>query len=332
MKIGPGEPAPFGVAIDADGANVAVYSRDAEKIEFCLFDPAGGEIARVELPARTGDVRHGFVPGVQKGALYGLRVHGAFAPERGQRFDPSKLLADPYAFALDRPYKLHGSMFERGVDSGAFAPRCIAGAETSAGPAGFARIPWAQTIIYELNLRGFTRLHPDIPAPDRGTFAGLAHPKAIDHLARLGVTSVEIMPAHAFVDERHLPPLGLSNAWGYNPVVLGAPDPRLAPGGWRDVRQATDALHAAGLEAILDVVLNHSGESDELGPTLSMRGLDNATYYRLLPGDAARYVNDMGCGNCLALDREPMIALAIESLRRWMILGGFDGFRFDLAP
>ena len=332
MNVGAGEPAPLGVSIHAEGANVAVYSREAERIEFCLFDEAGDrEIARLELPARTGDVRHGFVPGVKAGARYGLRAHGPFAPERGLRFDASKLLADPYAFALDRPFKLHRSMFERGVDSAAFAPRGVAGLDSPSGEPGRARIPWAQTILYELNVRGFTRLHPDVPATERGTFAGLAHPEAIDHLAGLGVTSVEIMPAHAFVDERHLPALGLANAWGYNPIVLGAPDPRLAPGGWREVRRATDALHAAGLEAILDVVYNHSGESDEFGPTLSMRGLDNAAYYRLVPGDLARYVNDMGTGNCLALDREPMLTLAIESLRRWMILGGFDGFRFDLG-
>jgi glycogen operon protein len=331
MNAGAGEPTPLGVAIGPEGANVAVYSAHAEAIEFCLFGEAGdAEIARVRLPARSGDIHHGFIPGVKAGALYGLRAYGAFAPEDGQRFDPAKLLADPYAFALDRPFKLNGAMFERAADSAAFMPKCVAGAPSSAAR-GRLNIPWGQTILYELNLRGFTRLHPDVPEAQRGTFAGLAHPKVIDHLVRLGVTSVEIMPAHAFVDERHLPPLGLANAWGYNPIVLGAPDPRLAPGGWREVRQTTDALHAAGLEAILDVVLNHSGESDEFGPTLSMRGLDNAAYYRLLPGDPAHYVNDTGCGNCLALDREPMLRLSIESLRRWMIIGGFDGFRFDLA-
>jgi glycogen operon protein len=322
----------LGVTIGADGANVAVYSTQAEAIDFCLFDESGDkELARIALPARTGDIRHGFIPGVKGGARYGLRAHGEFAPERGRRYDPSKLLADPYAFALDRAFKLHSSMFERGADSAAFSPKCVAGAEAPGGEPARQSIPWSRTIIYELNLRGFTRLHPDVPEAQRGTFAGLAHPSAVGHLVKLGVTSVEIMPAHAFVDERHLPPLGLENAWGYNPIVLGAPDPRLAPGGWREVRQATDALHAAGLEAILDVVLNHSGESDEFGPTLSMRGLDNATYFRLIPGDQARYINDMGCGNCLALDREPMLSLSIESLRRWVVLGGFDGFRFDLA-
>ncbi len=178
---------------------------------------------------------------------------------------------------------------------------------------------------------GLTRLREDPPPEARGTFAGLAHPATIEHFQRLGVTTIEMMPADAFVDERHLPPLGLSNAWGYNPVVLGAPDPRLAPGGWAEVRAATDALHAAGLEVVLDIVLNHNGESDELGPTLSFRGLDNATYFRLLPDDPGRYVNDAGCGNCLALDRPPVVAMALAALSRWMTLGGFDGFRFDLA-
>jgi glycogen debranching enzyme GlgX/4-alpha-glucanotransferase len=329
---GAGAPEPLGVTLEADGVNVAVYSANALGIDFCLFDAAGErETARFALPARTGAVFHGFLSGVRAGALYGLRARGDFAPTRGQKFDPSKLLADPYAFALDRPFKLNRAMFEAGADSAAIAPKCVVGVEAPAGGPGAERVSWAETILYEVNLRGFTRLHPEVPEAQRGTFAGLGHPAPIEHLARLGVTSVEIMPAHAFVDERHLPPLGLANAWGYNPIVLGAPDPRLAPGGWREVRTTTDALHAAGLEAILDVVLNHSGESDEFGPTLSMRGLDNASYYRLMPGDPARYVNDTGCGNCLALDREPMLRLSIESLRRWMILGGFDGFRFDLA-
>ena len=331
MRSGPGAPEPLGVTLTEEGINVAVFSAHASAIHFCLFDESGDhEIARIALEGRTGDVFHGSVAGVVAGARYGFRADGPFAPEQGHRFDVAKLLADPYAALIDRPYKLHASMFERGADSGAFAPKAIVAALEPAEP-GRQRAPWAQTILYELNLRAFTRLDPDIPEPLRGTFAGLAHPKAIAHLAGLGITSVEIMPADAFVDERHLPPLGLTNAWGYNPVFLGAPDPRLAPGGWAEVRQATDALHAAGLEVILDVVLNHSGESDELGPTLSLRGLDNAAYYRLMPGDPAHYINDMGCGNCTALDRPAVIAMATHALRRWMVQGGVDGFRFDLA-
>ena len=214
--------------------------------------------------------------------------------------------------------------------AGLFTPKAIAGAPP-AGEPGFKRIAPEALVIYELNLRGFSRLNPAIPEAQRGTFAGLAHPASMTHLSALGVTAVEIMPADVFVDERHLPPLGLSNAWGYNAVVFGAPDPRLAPGGWAEVRAATDALHAAGMEAILDVVFNHDGESDQFGPTLSFRGLDNAAWFRLDPRDPAAYINDTGTGNCLALDRPLVIDMAIGALRRWMVHGGFDGFRFDLA-
>ena len=199
------------------------------------------------------------------------------------------------------------------------------------GEPGHKRIAPEALIIYELNLRGFSRLNPAVPEAVRGTFAGLAHPASIAHLAALGVTAVEIMPADTFVDDRHMPPLGLSDAWGYNAVVFGSPDPRLAPGGWEEVRAATDALHAAGMEAILDVVFNHNGESDELGPTLSLRGLDNEAWFRLDPRNPALYINDAGTGNCLALDRPLVIEMAIGALRRWMVHGGFDGFRFDLG-
>jgi glycogen debranching enzyme GlgX/4-alpha-glucanotransferase len=332
VKSGPGAPEPLGVSLTEEGINIAVFSAHASAIYCCLFDEKGeNETARIALEGKTGDIFHGSIEGIVAGARYGLRADGLFEPTRGHRFDLSKLLADPHAASIDRPYKLHPSMFERGADSGAFAPKSIVTALIPAEP-GRQRIPWASTVLYELNLRGFTRLDPGVPENLRGTFAGLAQPKAIAHLVGLGVTSVEIMPADAFVDERHLPPLGLTNAWGYNPAFLGAPDPRLAPGGWAEVRRATDALHDAGLEVILDIVLNHSGESDELGPTLSLRGLDNASYYRLAPGDPAHYVNDMGCGNCIALDRPAVMAMAIDALRRWMVQGGIDGFRFDLAP
>src|SRR5579871_2707149 len=230
----------------------------------------------------------------------------------------------------DRAFRLHPSMFKFGDDSGPFVPKAIAGAPP-AGEPGFRRVAADALIIYELNLRGFSRLNQAVPEAARGTFAGLADPASIAHLKSLGVTAVEIMPADTFVDERHLPPLGLSNAWGYNSVVFGSPDPRLAPGGWGEVRAATDVLHAAGMEAILDVVFNHDGESDQFGPTVSFRGLDNAAWFRLDPHDPAAYVNDTGTGNCLALDRPLVIDMAIGALRRWMIHGGFDGFRFDLA-
>jgi glycogen debranching enzyme GlgX/4-alpha-glucanotransferase len=322
---------PLGIVPTPSGADFAVSSANSSAVYLCLYDAAGElETDRVRLTRGDDGVHRGQVAGLRAGARYGLRVDGPFEPSRGHRFDVSKLLADPYAAAIDRPYRLHLSMFAHGADSGPFAPKCIVSTPPEGEP-GRLRIEWDRTILYELNVRGFTRLRRDIPESARGRFAALAQPAVIAHLTALGVTSVEIMPADAFVDERHLPPLGLANAWGYNPVILGAPDPRLAPDGWAEVRAATDALHAAGMEAILDIVLNHNGESDEFGPTLSFRGLDNAAYFRLIPGDLSRYINDMGTGNCLALDRPVVVNMALAALRRWMTWGGIDGFRFDLA-
>jgi glycogen debranching enzyme GlgX/4-alpha-glucanotransferase len=323
-------PAGLGVAVAAKGLEAALVLPNAESAWLCLYD-GDREVLRAPMARDAHGVLRGFATGFGAEARYGFRVAGSYDPARGARFDPSKLLADPYAWRFDRPFRLHPSMFAFGDDSGPFAPKAIAGAPP-AGEPGYKRVAPEALVIYELNLRGFSRLNPAIPEAARGTFAGLAHPTSIAHLTGLGVTAVEIMPADPFVDERHLPPLGLANAWGYNSVVFGAPDPRLAPGGWAEVRAATDALHAAGMEAILDVVFNHDGESDQFGPTLSFRGLDNAAWFRLDPRDPATYINDAGTGNCLALDRPLVIDMAIGALRRWMIHGGFDGFRFDLAP
>lgn len=335
-----GRPEPLGVTPAADGVNVAVFSAHAEAIEFCLFDAAGDtELARLWLPGRTGDVFHGHFAGVAPGARYGLRAHGPWRPADGHLFNPAKLLLDPYATAIDRHPALHPTLFDPPsgdrrdpADSAAFMPKGIVPAAASGGPWP-ARSPfdWDRAVLYELHVRGFTMRHPAIPAAQRGTFAGLGHPAAIDHLRRLGVTAVELMPCAAWLDERHLPPLGLSNYWGYNPVALLAPDPRLAPGGWPEVRAAVAALQQAGIAVLLDVVLNHTGEGDHLGPTVSLRGLDNATYYRLLPNDPSRLVNDAGCGNTLALDRAPVLRLAMDALRIWATQAGIDGFRFDLA-
>jgi glycogen debranching enzyme GlgX/4-alpha-glucanotransferase len=324
-----GLPAGLGVVVAAKGLEATLVLPNAESASLCLYD-GDREIFRAAMARDADGVLRGLAPGFGAGARYGFRVAGPYDPTRGARFDASKLLADPYAWRFDRPFRLHPSMFKFGDDSGPFAPKAIAGAPP-AGEPGFKRVAAEALVIYELNLRGFSRLNPAIPEAQRGTFAGLTHPASIAHLAGLGVTAVEIMPADAFVDERHLPALGLTNAWGYNAVVFGAPDPRLAPGGWADVRATTDALHAAGMEAILDVVFNHDGESDQFGPTLSFRGLDNAAWFRLDPRDPAAYVNDTGTGNCLALDRPLVVGMAIGALRRWMIHGGFDGFRFDLA-
>jgi glycogen operon protein len=319
----------LGVVVTPRGLEAALDLPNAEGVSLCLFD-GEREVSCFAMARGDDGIFRGVAPGFAAGARYGFRVQGPFDPARGHRFDAAKLVADPYAFAFDRAFRLHPSMFRLGEDSGPHAPKAIAGAPPSAEP-GRKRIAPEALVVYELNLRGFSRLNPKVPETARGTFAGLAHPASIAHLSGLGVTAVEIMPADAFVDERHLPPLSLANAWGYNPVVFGAPDPRLAPGGWAEVRAATDALHDGGMEAILDVVFNHNGESDQFGPTLSFRGLDNAAFFRLEPSDPAQYVNDAGTGNCLALDRPLVVAMAIGALRRWMVYGGIDGFRFDLA-
>lgn len=341
FALAAGSPQPLGVTPTATGVNVAVFSANGTRVEFCLFDEEGNrEIARIALPERSGDIHHGHIAGVHIGARYGLRVHGPYEPARGHRFNPNKLLIDPHASLLDRPFTLHRTMFgfRAGeghasfdtADSAPFMPKCIVAPAPAVHDRPRPDVPWLRTILYELNVRGFTKLHPDVAEPIRGRFAGLGDAAAVSHLKSLGITSVELLPAMAWIDERHLPPLGLTNAWGYNPVLFGAPEPRLAPGGWDEVRSAIASLHDAGLEVILDVVLNHSGESDELGPTISFRGLDNAAYYRLDPADPARYINDMGCGNCLALDRPHVVQLSMDGLRQWA-RAGIDGFRFDLA-
>ena len=256
-------PPALGPRLTPGGAEFAVYSGHAEAVFVCLFDETGArETSRVKLSPDGAGVHRGVLAGVKAGQRYGLRVAGPFRPEQGHRFDVSKLLADPHALAFDRPFALHPSMFAFGEDSGPHAPKSVLLQTPDSAP-GFACVAWPDTILYELNLRGFTRLREDVPQGLRGRFAALAEAPVIAHLKSLGVTTVELMPADAFIDERHLPPLGLTNAWGYNPVTLGTPDPRLAPEGWAEVRRATDALHAAGLEVVLDIVLNHNGESDD---------------------------------------------------------------------
>ncbi len=338
--VGPGSPEPLGVTPGRGGANVAVISAHATAIELCLFDASGErEIERVALPERTGDVFHGFVGGVAAGDRYGLRAHGPYDPRAGHRFNAAKLLVDPYARALDRAFAydpaLTGGGGDRGTrddaDSAPFVPKGIVTPCPDPVAPRRPQVPWRETILYELHLRGFTRTHPGVPEALRGTCAGLAHPTAIAHLTRLGVTTVELMPIAAAIDERHLARAGLNNYWGYNPVALFVPDPRLAPGGIDELRACVAALHAAGIEVILDVVFNHTGEGDALGPTVSLRGLDNASYYRTLPDDATRYIDDTGCGNTLALDRAPVLRLALDALRYYAQTAGVDGFRFDLA-
>jgi glycogen debranching enzyme GlgX len=329
-----GSPDTPGVTVAGDGVNAAVHAPDADAVALCLFDAEDRETARIRLPARTGPVFHGHIPGVAAGTRYGLRAYGPFDPANGHRFNPAKLLIDPWATAIDRPFKLHAALFDheapRPDDTAALMPKAIVGTPPAAPVLNRPAFDWDRQVIYELHVRGFTKTHPDIPPDIRGTFAGLGHPAAIRHLTRLGITTVELMPSAAWIDERHLPRLNLTNYWGYNPMAFLAPDPRLAPGGWAEVRAAVDALHEAGISVILDVVLNHTGESDEWGPTLSMRGLDNAGYYRLAE-DRSGYVNDAGCGNILAMDHPIAVRLSTDALRAWAVYGGLDGFRLDLA-
>jgi len=331
---GAGSPDTIGVTLVGGGIDVAVHAPDADAIAICLFDAHDQETHRFRLPARTGAVHHGHIGGVAPDTRYGLRAYGPWDPANGHRFNPAKLLLDPWATAIDRPFRLHPLLFDcdspRSEDTASLMPKAIVGSPSTAAFQHRPVFDWDRQVILELHVRGFTMTHPDIPPAIRGTFAALGHPASIRHLTRLGITAVELMPSAAWVDERHLPALNLSNYWGYNPIAFLAPDPRLAPGGWPEVRAAVDALHAAGISVILDVVLNHSGESDELGPTLSMRGLDNAGYYRLA-ADRSRYVNDAGCGNVLAMDRPAMLRLGMDALRAWALYGGMDGFRFDLA-
>jgi glycogen operon protein len=332
--IGAGSPDTPGVTLAGDGVNAAVHAPDADAVAVCLFDADDRETARIRLPARTGPVFHGHIPGVAPGTRYGLRAYGPFEPSNGHRFNPAKLLIDPWATAIDRPFKLHAELFDheapRPDDTAALMPKAIIGTPPALPVGNRPGFDWDRQVIYELHVRGFTKTHPDIPPEIRGTFAGLGHPAAIGHLTRLGITTVELMPSAAWIDERHLPRLNLTNYWGYNPMAFLAPDPRLAPGGWAEIRAAVDALHDAGISVILDVVLNHTGESDEWGPTLSMRGLDNAGYYRLA-ADRSGYVNDAGCGNILAMDHPIAVRLSTDALRAWAVYGGLDGFRLDLA-
>ncbi|MFM9842340.1 MAG: glycogen debranching protein GlgX [Dongiaceae bacterium] len=332
FAISTGRSAPLGARIDAGGTNLAVLSRHAEQIWVCIFyEEDDREIARLPLPGRSGDVHHGFVSGLAAGMHYGLRAEGLYDPAQGHLFDPAKLLVDPYATALNRPFAWHPDLAaprSAARDTAHLVPRAIVTAPMLQAPRPAPRQPG---FIYEIAVKAFSHRHPDVPQALRGTVAALTHPRVIEHLQRIAVDTVELMPIAAWIDERHLPALGLSNGWGYNPVTFMAPDPRLAPGGLAEVRGAVQALQDAGMRVLLDIVLNHTGESDMHGATLSLRGLDNALYFRHSAQDPGTLVNDTGCGNTLALDRAPVVQLAADTLRHWAGQTGVDGFRFDLA-
>jgi glycogen operon protein len=315
----------LGVTLVEGGATIAVFSRHATRIDVCLFDKQGRETQRIALD-REGDMHRGFLAGVSEGQRYGLRADGPWAPEQGHRFDPAKLLVDPYARRLDRPFVHCPELMVRGVETAPLVPKAI----IEGADAGLRQKPTKPVdVIYEIAVRAFTKRHPQVPEKLRGTVAALSHPVVTEYLKKLGIDTVELTPLAASIDERHLPALGLHNAWGYNPVTFMAPDPRLAPGGFAEIRAAVESLHEAGLNVILDVVYNHTGESDAHGTTLSLRGLDEASYYRHDGG--FRLVNDTGCGNTIAAETEPALRLILDAMRVWTTETGIDGFRFDLA-
>jgi isoamylase len=346
-RLWPGAPQPLGATWDGSGVNFALFSEHAERVELCLFD-AGGEreLERLELPERTDLVWHGYLPGAGPGLRYGYRVHGPHEPRRGLRFNPHKLLLDPYARALVGGVQwsdaLYGhrldaepaDLFPDTRDSAPAMPRCqVIDPAFDWGEDRPPRIPWHETVIYELHVRGFTRQHPEVPVANRGTYAALGSAPVIDHLRRLGVTAVELLPVQAFIDEHALVRRGLRNYWGYNPIGFFAPERRYAATGdpVGEFKTMVRNLHRAGLEVILDVVYNHTAEGGPAGPTLCFRGIDNAAYYRLDPRDPHRYLDFTGCGNTLNLLHPRVLQLVMDSLRYWVLEMHVDGFRFDLA-
>ncbi|RYD92451.1 MAG: glycogen debranching enzyme GlgX, partial [Sphingomonadales bacterium] len=328
-------PERFGATLTTDGVHFALWSETATAAWVSIFDAKGdAEVARIPLERGPADIFQATVPGLGEGARYGFRTDGPYDKARGHWFDPAKLLADPHAIEIDRPYVYDARLAaprEAEIDTAPLMPKAI----VTALPAPIPHRQPAFTaggLIYEINVRGFTMLHPDIPAAQRGTLAALAHPAIIDHLKGIGVSAIELMPITAWIDERHLGPLSLTNSWGYNPVGFMALDPRLAPGGLAELRQAVEALHDEGIAVLLDVVFNHSGESDAVGPTLSLRGIDNHAYFSTVRDEPGTLANDSGCGNTLNCDHPATRRLVFDALRHFVTYAGIDGFRFDLAP
>jgi len=342
----PGSPYPLGATWDGEGTNFTIYSEVARSVTLCLFDRAGRE-RRVRLPEVTAFVWHGYVPGVGPGQRYGFRVDGPYEPHHGLRCNPAKLLIDPYARAIDGELDWHDSVFGYVVgkddthrddrNSAPHVPKSVV-ADTLFpwGDDQRPRTPWHDTVIYETHVKGFTARHPGVPEALRGTYAGLGSPAAIDHLVSLGVTAVELLPVHHFVSEHELVKRGLSNYWGYNTLGFFAPHAAYSAGGTRgeqvrEFKAMVRALHAAGIEVILDVVYNHTAEGNHMGPTLSFRGIDNGAYYRLVEGDRRMYMDYTGTGNTLNARNPEVLHLIMDSLRYWVTDMHVDGFRFDLA-
>jgi glycogen operon protein len=359
MMLQPGRPWSLGATLLSGGLNFAVWAPDATRLELCLFDAQGREeLRRVDLPVCTDGVWHGFLAGADVGCVYGYRAHGPWAPEQGHRFNPAKLLLDPYAtdvlgryggaagadpkelaraLELCVGHDLHHPVRPDPRDSAAAALKGRVGLPRLADLTRQPQRPLAETVICEVHVRALTASHPDIEPALRGSYAALAHPAMLAHYRRLGFTALSLLPVHARADEARLQRQGLSNHWGYNSIAWFAAEPRYASDlGARsagdELREAIERLHAEGLEVLLDVVYNHSAESDEQGPTLSLRGLCNARAYRLDPSDRNRYLNWAGCGNVLNLGEPRMVQLVLDSLRHWVLSYGVDGFRFDLGP
>lgn len=339
MKLGieHGHPSPLGATVHSTGCNFALFSTNAEKVEVCLFDDRGEkETARLSLPGRFGDTWHGFVPHIGAGQRYGYRVHGPFDLSRGHRFNHHKLLIDPYARAIDRSFVSKPTQFVHGRgdtrDSAPDMPKCVVVPYEETARSTRPNFAWRDTIIYEAHVRGLTMLCDDVPRASRGRFSGLGSDAMIAHLRGLGVTAVELLPVTPVVDEPHLVSRGLRNYWGYNPVAFLALEPRYggeAPA--REFREAVGRLHDAGIEVILDVVFNHTGEGDESGPTLCYRGIDNVSYYHLRPDDPATYLDFSGCGNTLNAAHPAVQSLVLDALVHWSEKFDIDGFRFDLG-
>ncbi len=345
MEIWPGTAYPLGATYDGSGTNFALFSEVAERVELCLFTPNGDE-TRFELPEVDGFVWHAFLPGVEPGQRYGYRVYGPYDPANGQRCNPNKLLLDPYAKAIDGTIEWDESLFGyhfgdpdsvNNDDSAAHMPKCVVinpffDWANDRSP----RHPYAESVIYEAHVKGMTELHPEVPDEMRGTYAGMAHPVMIDHLTSLGITALELMPVHHFVNDSFLVDKGLSNYWGYNTIGFFAPDSKYSsstnPGGQvQEFKAMVRALHDANIEVILDVVYNHTGEGNHMGPTLSFRGIDNAAYYRLVEDSPQHYMDYTGTGNTLNVRQPHTLQLIMDSLRYWVTEMHVDGFRFDLA-
>ncbi len=352
MKVWPGKPYPLGATWDGAGVNFAIFSEHAEAVDLCLFESScpNTRQTRIRMPEQTDQVWHAYLPDAVPGTLYGYRVYGPYEPSSGHRFNPAKLLLDPYAKAIDGTIRWSNAAFGYTVghrkedlsrdfrDSAPLLPKGVVIDTRFDWDGDIApRTPWHKTLIYELHVKGFTATHPDVPPEHQGTYLGLANPNIIDYLIQLGVTAVELMPVHQLVDDKILVEKGSRNFWGYNSIGFFAPDVRYATAADEPDRQVTEfkelvkSLHRAGIEVILDVVYNHTAEGNHLGPTLSFRGIDNASYYRTIADDHRYYMDYTGCGNTLNMMHPRVLQLIMDSLRYWVLEMHVDGFRFDLA-